>query len=141
MAGTLCTTAEYCGSPSAAPLSLGRIRLAIGQFKAEDGRHFGDCLGQSAFIGRQLRQRFGQRCRKVRQLLGQNGRRGPVRRRKQDVDAQDARMSLGDPIDKLGNQGPRPRPLAIFPDALIIDLDDPYRRIFAKRRARQQALF
>src|SRR5205814_1244909 len=37
--------------------------------------------------------------------------------------------------------GPRPRPLAIFPDALIIDLDDPYRRIFAKRRARQQALF
>jgi hypothetical protein len=50
-------------------------------------------------------------------------------------------MTLGDPVDELGDQGSRPGPLAIFADALIIDLDDPYRRIFAKRRARQQALF
>ena len=81
-------------------------------------------FGEVASARRQLRQRVRHSRRQAGQFSRDLGRRKPIWFGEDDVDAEDARVALGDAADELGHPVPRPRPLPISGEALLVDVDD-----------------
>src|SRR5208337_1621602 len=77
-----------------------------------------------ALARRQLRQRVRQGWRQAGQFSRDLGRRKAIWLGKDNVDADDARVPLGNAADELGHQMPRPRPLPVLGEALLVDVDD-----------------
>ena len=96
-------------------------------------------FGELVVARRQLRQGVGYNRRQAGHLSRDLGRRKPIWFGENDVDAEDARVPLGDAADELSHLAPRPRPLSIFSQALVVDIDD--RHSCRITRARPQSFY
>jgi len=94
---------------------------------------------QVSLARRQLCQPCRKRSWELEKLSCNLGRREPVRFGKDDVDAENPRMPIGNAPHQFGHPRPLPRPLPVFCEALVVDVDDHDSRRIA--RAGPKALF
>ena len=85
---------------------------------------------------RQLREFAGDLGGNFRIGLDQASRRKSVGLSEDDVDAEHARFARRDLIDQLRHPRPRPRPLTVLRETLVVDRDDFHRQrlILARRK-------
>ena len=87
-------------------------------------RDLADRIGEHGFMRGQLRELAGHAGGNFRIGIDQASGRKTVRLREDDVDAEHARLARRDLVDQLRHARPRPRPLAVLREALVVDRDD-----------------
>ena len=112
-----------------------RLRRRVSGGDRQHRRHFAQRVGQHRFMRRQMRELTGNLRGNFGIGIDQAAGRKTVRLREDDIDAEHARLARRDLIDQLRHARPRPRPLSILRETLVVDRDDVHRqRLIPSRR-------
>ena len=104
---------------------IGRSRFLFSAGgKRQHRRDRRDRFGEVAVAGRQLRQRVRQSWRQAGHLACDLARGKPIRSSEDNVDADNTRVPLGNTADEFGHQVAWPRPLPVFGEAPLVDVDN-----------------
>ncbi len=119
-------------SPAARPVRWLRMVASTVGVSAIALASTSSCVGWLPMMRRQRRRLLR------RHQLDRLFRRGAVRLGKQDVEGDDRGALVAELLQKVGDHGPRPRPLPDLGKQFLVDVDDPHRlaRIVIPRASR-----